>query len=132
MLTDRISLMYRIGPCCRKDMTGEQLAAALKLTRDEAQPGYIPLAKPISFEARTNNAEAQAIADGPPTCARHGGVLKKCPQCRQEEDLAWCVRQIIEAVQHERWVLREARHAAAMAEKARAACQPHQLAMDSR
>jgi len=87
-LTDPVSLRYRIGPDCRQGMTPEQLLAALKLTKAEADPGYIPPTRPPSAQARHNHAAVQAVvqqADAPPTCQAHGGILGQCPLCRHEQ-----------------------------------------------
>jgi hypothetical protein len=84
-LTDGLSLRYRTGPDCRKTMTGEQLRAAMDLTKAENVPGYIPPDRPASVTARQNHAAVQAAAEPPPTCAAHGGILGQCPLCRHEQ-----------------------------------------------
>lgn len=87
-LTDRTSLLFRLGPDCRGEMTDEQLRQAMELTRAERRPDYIPPQKPPSVQARQNHAAVRAVvaeADAPPTCKAHGGVLGQCPQCRHEQ-----------------------------------------------
>lgn len=86
-LTDRVSRMYRVGPDCRREMSGEQLAAALKQTKAEAQPGYIPPARKPSIDAQLTNRAARAVAaqaEAPIVCDAHGGVLGQCPLCIAE------------------------------------------------
>jgi hypothetical protein len=86
-LTDPVSLMYRVGSGCRREMTGKQLAAALKLTRAESEPGYIPPDRAPSVDALLTNRQARAVAaqaEAPIVCAAHGGLLGQCPLCKHE------------------------------------------------
>lgn len=105
-LKDKASLLiWRVGSECRKGMSEAELAEAMRLTREESQPGYIPPAKPASAAAALTNAEARAVveaAEARETCARHGGLPGECAQCRAEEDPAWGVQRIIKAIQEER------------------------------
>lgn len=105
-LKDRASLLiWRVGSDCRKRMSEQQLAEAMRLTREENQPGHVPAEKPASIDARLTNAEARRTveaAEAKDTCQRHGGLVGECAQCRAEEDPAWGVRKIIKAIQAER------------------------------
>lgn len=86
-LTDPMSLRYRVGPDCRREMTGEQLAAALKLTRAESEPGYIPPDRRPTVDALLTNRAARAVvaqAAEPIVCDAHGGLLGQCPLCTYE------------------------------------------------
>jgi hypothetical protein len=123
-LSDRLSLRYRLGSDCRSGMTGEQLREALALTarerdlvREQAQPGYIPPARPASIAARATNAEARQVAAGRPLCAEHGGLLGACAQCRAEADPAYGVRRVIREIRAERSADRNAAYAAALAQR---------------
>ena len=131
-LTDRISRLFGYGPDCRRQMTDAQLTAAMRQTAAEAAPGYIPPDRPASPQARHNTAQARHAAtpprapsprDEPPAdihaemaaadaaddtrmapavCARHGGLVGACPQCRHEADPTRAAKRIIAEIKAER------------------------------
>jgi len=104
-LTDPVSLRYRTGPDCRQGMTGEQLRAAMELTRAERQPGYVPPAKAPTLTAVATNRQARAVveqATAPDVCADHGGLVGRCAGCRHEEaDISARIVKLIRAQTHE-------------------------------
>ena len=111
-LTDRISKLFGVGPDCRRTMTDTQLQAAMRQTRAEADPGYIPPDRPASLRARRNNAQARATvarAQEPAkaTCV-HGGKPGACPMCRRDNDPWRAAERIIAEIQQERCAARDA------------------------
>lgn len=118
-LTDRFSRMLGYGPECRKDLTPDQLADAIRAN----QPGYIPRAsQPVSVQARVNRADALAAVDQVVECGcGSGAVAGRCPECRMEERepmrvLAIRVQRVIERIRAQRTAERDARYAAWLAE----------------
>lgn len=103
-LKDRLSLRYGIGPGCREGMTDEQLAAALKLTAEEAKPGYVPPDKAPSWVALANNEAAREAAAG-----------IRPVHLDPAAELALGVRIIIAEIRAERTAARDARWRAAKA-----------------
>lgn len=104
LLKDRLSLRYGFGPDCRKELSGEQLAAALKLTAEEAKPGYIPPEKAPSWVALANNEAAREAAAG-----------IRPVHLDPAAELAMGVRIIIAEIRAERTAARDARWRAAKA-----------------
>jgi hypothetical protein len=117
-LTDPFSRKLGYGPECRKDLTPEQLADAIRAN----QPGYIPRApQPVSVQARANRADALAAVDQVVECGCGSGALAgRCPECRLEQTdpmrvLAIRVQRVIERVRAERAAERDARYEAWLA-----------------
>lgn len=99
-LTDAVSRRFRLGPDCRRGMTGQQLRAAADLTREEAKPGYIPPTKAATIDARMTNAAARrtvAQANTPDVC-EHDSLPDRCPTCRRPTDGAHASALLAEAV----------------------------------
>lgn len=114
-LTDAVSRRFRVGPDCRKGMTGEQLRAAADLTKEEAKPGYIPPTRQLTIEARMTNAIARRTAEqaaAPQVCEAHGGLIGKCPMCRTPNDAAHAAVMLAEAVARVIAKVRDERRAA--------------------
>lgn len=112
-----------LGSTCIKELSEQQIKEAIELTRLENSPGYVPPDKaPTGTALATNAAARRAIeeAQAPDTC-HHFGVKGECLRCRQENDLGWCVQQVIAGVQADRergvrrplrpWPLPYVRHA---------------------
>lgn len=119
-LTDRFSRKLGYGPECRKDLTPEQIADAVRRN----QSGYVPRAEPprlASVQARINRSEALATVDEVVECGcGSGAVAGRCPECRMEERepmkvLAIRVQRVIERVRAERAAVRDARYEAWLA-----------------
>jgi len=111
-LTDPASRVFRIGSECRKGMTPAQLRAAIKQAAEEADPGYIPPARPATGEALATNADARTVAEQASAPARnacvHGGMRGACPMCRREEDPTRAAERIITKILAERMTARQA------------------------
>lgn len=116
-LTDAFSRKLGYGPECRKDLTPEQLADAIRAN----QPGYVPRAeapRPASVQARINRADALAAVDEVVECGCGSGARAgRCPECRLEQTdpmkvLAIRVQRVIERVRAERTAERDARYEA--------------------
>lgn len=113
-LRDPFSRKLGYGPECRKDLTPEQLADAIRGN----QPGYIPKAQPVSVQARANRADALASVDQVVECGcGSGAIAGRCPECRMEQTepmkvLAIRVQRVIERVRAERTAERDARYEA--------------------
>lgn len=100
-LTDAVSRRFRVGPDCRKTMTGEQLRAAAALTKAEADPGYIPPTKAATAQALHTNAAARqtvAQAEAPKVCEPHGGLIDQCPLCRRPTTAAQAAEMLADQV----------------------------------
>lgn len=119
-LTDRFSRKLGYGPECRKDLTPEQIADAVRRN----QPGYVPRAeppRPASVQARINRSEALTAVDQVVECdCGSGAVAGRCPECRAEERdpmgvLAKRVQRVIERVRAQRAAVRDARYQAWLA-----------------
>lgn len=109
-LTNSTSRRFGIGPCCRSGMSANELADAL--TRQH--PGHIPPERRPSTTARLNNHHARQAARTPgtqETCARHGGIVGVCPNCREENDPLRAAARIVYDIRRERRILRDAGHA---------------------
>jgi hypothetical protein len=116
-LTDRFSRMIGYGPECRKDLTPEQLADAIRAN----QLGYIPRAqapRPASVQARADRADALAAVGEVVECGCGSGALVgRCPECRLEQTdpmkvLAIRVQRVIERIREQRTAERDARYEA--------------------
>lgn len=109
-LTDAVSRRFRIGPDCRKGMTGDQLRTAADLTKEEAKPGYIPPTRHATTEARMTNAAARHVvqqATTPGTCKPHGGLIGQCPLCKRDGDPTQIADRVIREIQAERRAARD-------------------------
>ena len=120
-LTDRFSRTLGYGPECRKLMTPEELADAIRAN----QPGYVPRAavpQPASVQARANRADALAAVEQVVECGCGSGALAgRCPECQAEETdpmgvLAKRVQRVIERIRAMRTAERDARYEAWLAE----------------
>lgn len=99
-LTDRFSRKLGYGPECRKDLTPDQLADAIRTN----QPGYVPRTqppRPASVQARANRAEIARVTAPDVTAKRcaHDGTPGSCPLCRHEADPWKCAQRIIAITQ---------------------------------
>ena len=119
-LTDRFSRKLGYGPECRKDLTSDQLADAIRAN----QPGYVPRAqppRPASVQARINRADALSAVDEVVECGCGSGALAgRCPECLAEQRdpmgvLAKRVQRVIERVRAQRSAERDARYEAWLA-----------------
>lgn len=119
-LTDRFSRMLGYGPECRKDLSPEQIADAIRAN----QPGHVPRAevpRPVSVQARATRADALAAVDQVVECGCGSGALAgRCPECRAEQTdpmgiLAKRVTRVIERVRAQRAAERDARYEAWLA-----------------
>ena len=119
-LRDPFSRKLGYGPECRKDLTPDQLADAIRRN----QPGYVPRAaapQPVSVQARAHRADALAAVDQVVECGCGSGALAgRCPECRAEERepmkvLAIRVARVIERVRAQRAAERDARYEAWLA-----------------
>lgn len=119
-LTDRFSRKLGYGPECRKDLTPEQIADAVRRN----QPGYVPRAaapRPASVQARVNRADALAAVGQVVECGCGSGALAgRCPECAAEQRdpmgvLAKRVARVIERVRALRAAERDARYEAWLA-----------------
>lgn len=119
-LTDRFSRKLGYGPECRKDLTPEQIADAVRAN----QPGYIPRAtapQPASDHARANRADALAAVDQVVECGCGSGAQAgRCPECLAEQRdpmgvLAKRVQRVIERIRAQRSAERDARYEAWLA-----------------
>jgi hypothetical protein len=92
-LTDQFSRRLGYGPCCRKGMSTEELADALRAN----QPGYIPKARPASTTARRNHAEVERVTAPAPAekLCEHENRPAACPLCRRNNDPARCAERVI-------------------------------------
>jgi hypothetical protein len=119
-LRDRFSRTLGYGPECRKLMTPERLADAIRAN----QPGYVPRAapRPVSVQARANRADALAAVGEVVECGCWSGAAAgRCPECRAEQlepmkVLAIRVQRVIERIRAQRSAERDARYAAWLAE----------------
>lgn len=101
----------RVGSECWSRLTPEQKERALALAAREADPHYVPPARRPSAVALANRAAVRAAVQAPApeaVCARHGGVVGRCPQCRREADPTQAAARIIWEIQQERAAAREA------------------------
>lgn len=85
-LTDRFSRKLGYGPECRKDMTPDQLVAAIR----DNQPGVVPAAtlRPASATARRNHAEIARVTAPDPAAklCPHDDRPASCALCRRDND----------------------------------------------
>lgn len=111
-LTDRFSRTLGYGPECRKSMTPDQLADAIRAN----QPGYVPRAqppRPASATARRNHAEIERVT-APVVAAKrcvHDGIPGACPLCRRDNDPWRAAERIIALIKAEREEQRARAHA---------------------
>jgi hypothetical protein len=119
-LSDRFSRKLGYGPECRKDLTPDQIADAVRAN----QPGYVPRAQPpqpASVQARINRSDALAAVDQVVECGCGSGALAgRCPECLAEQRdpmgvLAKRVARVIERVRALRTAERDARFEAWLA-----------------
>lgn len=123
-LTDRFSRTLGYGPECRKAMTPDQLADAVRAN----QPGYIPRAAPPTAHARVTNAAARQTTEqarAEPRCT-HDGIPGNCPSCRREADPTRAAQRIIALIQRQPMPERLAAQRAAAIRRYRAEA-AHQL-----
>lgn len=98
-LHDRFSRKLGYGPECRKDLSPDQLVAAIRAN----QPGVVPAAtlRPTSTTARRNHAEVQRVT-APVVAAKrcpHEDIPAQCALCRRDNDPARAAERIITLAQ---------------------------------
>lgn len=106
-ITNLVSRRFGYGICCRSGMSDAELAEALAQNR----PDYIPPERRPSTTARLNNQAARAAARAPTAeqvCARHGGIIGRCPNCADEDDDRKAAARILFDIRRERKILRDA------------------------
>ena len=109
-LTDPFSRKVGYGPECRKDMTPDQLVAAIRAN----QPGHIPAARSATATARVTNAQARDTVENAahgPRCV-HDGIPGSCALCRRDNNPAGTADRIIALIQRQRTAARDAAYEA--------------------
>jgi hypothetical protein len=102
LLTDAASRAFRIGPECRKDMTTQQLRAAMLRAKQADDPFRIPEQRPASVQARINNHNARAAADPAALqLCRHENRAGACADCKREANPWLAAERILGEVRTE-------------------------------